>query len=157
VLAGRLRCRSERFHFMGTRAWVKFPTYTVTSAIENDQVVQHFGEPTGELYVFVPYDGDTLPIDVQTSIQFMFAHSKAGNLAVPEGLAAWLVAKLQSNYGDPDIDLVSTYIYSHQPEDDAFGMEVDFKTQRVTYLDGSDRSWSFRRFVDRTHGLVFSS
>lgn len=141
---------------MGTRAFIEFPTYEWRTEL-GTPLYNVYGESTGSIYVFVGYDGDTLPLNLHAAFRKLLKVESLATLD-PERVAAVLVQDLFEDSGlAPEHQ--SIRIMAHKPSE-GFHLWVDFKSSKVIYV-GRDQGegegiLDLQEWVDHDWAPVFT-
>jgi hypothetical protein len=144
---------------MGTRAFVQFPIYNYVTNQGINFVSPVWGDKVGDVYVYVQFDGDILPVDLQHTINEYITPqprhvpmSPKQRLRQLEGevIAARLVAHLADN------DRMMGVRVSSVKPDEGFHLLVDFKAGTVEYLGREEGPINLRAWTLRESGVVFT-
>jgi hypothetical protein len=144
---------------MGTRGFVQFPLYECTGWSGVDFIAPAWGDKVGDVYVYVGYDGDTLPLALQETIleyivplpnQVPMSPKQRLRQLDGEVIAANLVARLAI-----EDRMAGVRVTSVQPER-GFHLLVDFKEGTVMYVGREEGPINLRQWTLRKSGVVFT-
>jgi len=146
---------------MGPRAYVEFPTYEISNALQDEHLVYQFGDQTGTIYVFTNYDGDVLPVDLRETFLRILRHNGHVYPEAPEWLKLrnlepeWVAAQLVHTLVEDDRD-AAVYIYTYEPQM-GYRIICDFKTGTISYEGQRERTEPIAKWIKRESGLVFTA
>jgi hypothetical protein len=144
---------------MGTRAFVQFPLYEPLGWSGVEFIAPAWGDKLGDVYVYVQFDGDILPVDLQQTI---LEHIRPMPRHVPmspkqrlrqldgEVIAAELVAHLAVSDR-----MTGVRVTGVQPQE-GFHLLVDFKAGTVEYVGRENSVVNLRAWTLRKSGVVFT-
>jgi hypothetical protein len=144
---------------MGTRAFIQFPQYEYTGIADVNFLAPAWGDKVGDLYVYVQFDGDTLPLTLhETILEYItpgpydvpMSPKQRLRQLEPDVIAALVVARLAIE------DRMSGVRVSSVKPEEGFHLLVDFKASTVEYVGREEDPINLRAWTLRQSGVVFT-